>query len=161
MANIEVVLISQLTQRRVVLLGNRSMEIKDRLKLHTHEFEAQGVKYLLVAHAAGLITCLSLLKDYEHTPRLKGIGVFVYLFGFGLIAAAAAYGALAYLVTRTHQFILSDEIRRRETETSTFEGNVTLSGYMWSWAPFVVTAVCSLLLLLSAIGLVMRRFSSL
>jgi hypothetical protein len=42
-------------------------------------------------HAAGLITCLTLLKDYNNTPQLKGVGLFVGLFGMGLIAAMTAF----------------------------------------------------------------------
>jgi hypothetical protein len=47
------------------------------------------VNYLLIAHAAGLVTCVTLLKDYQATP-LKGIGFFVVLFACGLILAIVA-----------------------------------------------------------------------
>jgi hypothetical protein len=50
----------------------------------------KGVNYLLIAHAAGLVTCLTLLKDYKDNPQLKGLGGFIGLFGFGLIFAITA-----------------------------------------------------------------------
>jgi hypothetical protein len=44
-----------------------------------------SVLFALIAHGAGLVTCLTLLKDYDANPRLKGIGWFITLFvtGFG------------------------------------------------------------------------------
>jgi hypothetical protein len=43
---------------------------------------------LMVGHAAGLVTCLTLLKDYKDNSQLAGVGWFVVLFGYGLIIAA-------------------------------------------------------------------------
>jgi hypothetical protein len=37
------------------------------------------------------VSALTLLKDYSPTGTLKGIGVFVWLFGFGLLTAASGY----------------------------------------------------------------------
>jgi hypothetical protein len=42
---------------------------------------------LIIAHAAGLVTCLTLLKDYTATGSLRGMGTFVWVFGVGLILA--------------------------------------------------------------------------
>jgi hypothetical protein len=44
---------------------------------------------LMVGHAAGLVGCLTLLKDYNATSpgHLKGLGAFIWLFGLGLYLA--------------------------------------------------------------------------
>jgi hypothetical protein len=52
---------------------------------------------LMIAHAAGLVTCLTLSKDYKDTPQLKGIGTFVMAFGVGLVFAISAYVDLMIL----------------------------------------------------------------
>jgi threonine/homoserine/homoserine lactone efflux protein len=48
---------------------------------------------LMVANAAGLVTCLTFLKDfkdYNTTPQLKDVGIFVWMFGIGLLLASGA-----------------------------------------------------------------------
>src|SRR6516165_626831 len=59
------------------------------------EIQSKGLNFLLVAHAAGLIACLTVLKDYNTTPQLKGIGAFVWLFGIGLISTIVAISNLS------------------------------------------------------------------
>ena len=51
----------------------------------------KGVHYLLVAHAAGLLTCLSAIKDTANVLALGGIGNLVTLFGVGLISATVLW----------------------------------------------------------------------
>jgi hypothetical protein len=51
------------------------------------EIRSKGFNYLLVAHAAGLIACLTVLKDYDPNPALKRLGSFIWIFGFGLMGA--------------------------------------------------------------------------
>jgi hypothetical protein len=51
-----------------------------------YDHNLKVANYLLVAHGAALVGCLSVLKDYASTPQLKGVGLFVILFGFGLLA---------------------------------------------------------------------------
>ena len=53
---------------------------------------------LMVGHAAGLVTCLTLLKDYKDNSQLEGVGWFVALFGYGLIIAALS--VLAWTIGR-------------------------------------------------------------
>lgn len=60
-----------------------------------YDHELKNANYLLVAHGAGLIGCLSTLKDYSATGQLKGIGVFIALFAIGLILAAFGTAALS------------------------------------------------------------------
>src|SRR5690349_20273346 len=55
------------------------------------EFELEAIKYLLVSNAAGLITCITLVKDHKDNSNLHGIGTFVVIFGLGLVAGALAY----------------------------------------------------------------------
>ena len=56
------------------------------------DVQVKGVNYLMIAHAAGLVTCVTLLKDYkDSSTQLKGIGIFVSLFGCGLILAITAF----------------------------------------------------------------------
>jgi hypothetical protein len=53
----------------------------------TWDVANRAVNTLMVAQAAGLVTCLTLLKDYGDKPQLKGLGVFIAVFGLGLVAA--------------------------------------------------------------------------
>jgi hypothetical protein len=60
---------------------------------------------LMIAHAAGLVTCLTLSKDYKDTPQLKGIGTFVMAFGVGLVFAISAYVARFKLAAQGSQVL--------------------------------------------------------
>jgi hypothetical protein len=51
----------------------------------------KGVHYLLIGHAAGLLACLTALKDYFDHLNLKGIGCLILLFGGGLIATVVLW----------------------------------------------------------------------
>jgi hypothetical protein len=62
----------------------------DVMKDH-YEIHFKSANYLLAAHAVGLVGCLTTLKDYAATPQLKGIGIFVVLFGVGLLASIVNY----------------------------------------------------------------------
>lgn len=68
---------------------------RERLSGH-YDIHLKSANYLLAAHAAGLIGCLATLKDYATTPQLKGIGVYIVIFGIGLLAAAANYIGLVF-----------------------------------------------------------------
>jgi hypothetical protein len=61
----------------------------------------KAINSLMVAHAAGLLACVTLLKDYkEDTPtQLKGLGLFIGSFGLGLVAAIISSALL--LIVRT------------------------------------------------------------
>src|SRR5438045_3153573 len=62
-----------------------------------HGVVTKAANYLLVANGAGLVATLSVIKDYKDTPQLKGMGIFIALFGIGLIAAIICYISGAYL----------------------------------------------------------------
>jgi uncharacterized membrane protein YqjE len=51
------------------------------------EVRSKGLNYLLIAHGAGLVACLTLVKDIDNAPKLKGLGPVIALFGLGLISA--------------------------------------------------------------------------
>jgi hypothetical protein len=58
------------------------------------EVHLKAVNSLLIAHGAGLVACLTLLKDYDTTPHLKHIGWFIGLFAFGLLWGMLAHFSL-------------------------------------------------------------------
>jgi hypothetical protein len=55
------------------------------------EVEFKSVGYLLTANAAGLAGCMTLLKDYSTTPELKGLGLFISMFGAGFLSAVIGF----------------------------------------------------------------------
>jgi hypothetical protein len=62
------------------------------------DLEFKAVGYLIAAHGAGLVGSLSLLKDYDNTPLLKGIGFFIACFGIGLL-----FAVLAFIAAQVHR----------------------------------------------------------
>jgi hypothetical protein len=86
-------------------------DVKSRSELlaHVRELyaeEQQAAKYLMIAHAAGLVTTLTLLKDYKDgLPIFKGIGTFVLLFSGGLAFAIGAYAANMIAQRRAFVFV--------------------------------------------------------
>jgi hypothetical protein len=57
----------------------------------------KGLTGLIVANATGMVACLTLLRDYETATRLKGLGIFIWLFGIGLFCAIWAALAMVWL----------------------------------------------------------------
>ena len=41
----------------------------------------KALNTLMLGHAAGLVTCLTLMKDYKENSQLEGLGTFIALFG--------------------------------------------------------------------------------
>jgi hypothetical protein len=68
-----------------------------------YEIHFKSANYLLAAHAAGLVGCLTVLKDYEATPQLKGMGTFFVLFGVGLLFSISNYIALVFARNHAHR----------------------------------------------------------
>jgi hypothetical protein len=75
------------------LLQRRIDEERQYAKEH-FDVEFKAVGYLLAANAAGLAGCVTLLKDYATVPQLKGIGIFICLFGLGFILAVIGFIAI-------------------------------------------------------------------
>jgi len=121
--------------------------ISEKARDH-YEAQVKSANYLLVAHAAGLVGCLSVLKDYATTPQLKGMGTFIVLFGVGLLGAILNYVSIAFSVmaatNRKDDFSLSG---------LWFAINLTIVG--------AAGGLIGLALLVAAIVVIIARFSSL
>jgi hypothetical protein len=61
-----------------------------------YDTHLKTANYLFVAHGAGLIGCLSVLKDYSTVVQLKGIGLFIFLFGAGFLGGMLNYISLIF-----------------------------------------------------------------
>jgi hypothetical protein len=73
-------------------LNCTKLEAFDRLRqTRTDNWEAtnKALYALIVGHAAGLVACMTFLKDYNAASPgpLKGVGTFITLFGIGLFLA--------------------------------------------------------------------------
>jgi hypothetical protein len=73
---------------------NRLTVLKAMKDHYDHLFSR--VHYLFLAHSAGLVGALTVLKDYVSTPQYRGVGIPAGLFGVGLIAAIVSYIALSF-----------------------------------------------------------------
>lgn len=56
----------------------------------------KSANYLFVSHGVGLVGCITALKDYSSSPELKGLGIFIVLFGVGFLSAIFNYIALTF-----------------------------------------------------------------
>jgi hypothetical protein len=92
------------------------------------------VHYLFVAHSAGLVGTLTILKDYASTPQYRGVGLPAGLFGAGLIAAILTYIALSFAQMVAKNSVLD----RAEQEPSMFVFWVHYGGLAVSVVSFVV-----------------------
>lgn len=106
----------------------------DRLKLNFEaakyfsEMRSKILGYLFTAHGAGLIGCLSVIKDYSTVPQYKGLGVFIAVFAVGMLAAVLAYVAS----------VLDDS-----TEMSAILDGKTLGGHASKLAHLVLVMLMS------------------
>jgi hypothetical protein len=78
-----------MTEQREVL--QKRIEAEHQYAKDALDIQFKGVGYLLAANAAGLAGCMALLKDYSTVPQLKGIGIFIWLFGMGFIFAIIGF----------------------------------------------------------------------
>jgi hypothetical protein len=104
----------------------------------------KNINYLLIAHSATLVGCLSTLKDYNATPQLKGIGVLILISCIGLISAAIAHGLISY----------SRSIQQNEIVHSTALGSADEVVN-----PSLIAMLLSLICFLSSLVIVAYRFS--
>src|SRR5438270_13657349 len=56
---------------------------------------AKGANLLLIAHGAGLAGCTAFFKDLSSTSLYGGLGLYVFIFGTGFMAAISGYGTTA------------------------------------------------------------------
>jgi hypothetical protein len=75
-------------------MEDKRLEVLKSMKDHYDHLHSH-VRYLFLAHGAGLMGGLTILKVYVSTPQYKGVGIPIALFGIGLIAAIAAYITLS------------------------------------------------------------------
>jgi hypothetical protein len=82
-----------------------------------YELHFKGANYLMVAHAAGFVGCLSVLKDYAAVPVLKGIGFYIIIFGIGMIASMLYYISLALARSTALNEVMQDKPPHEPTRT--------------------------------------------
>jgi hypothetical protein len=107
----------------------------------------RALNALMVAQGAGLVTCLTLLKDYDDKPQLKGVGIFIALFGLGLVTAIAS--SFFLLISRPVYLKIPD---KRDKDHRTL---------IWMTKTWIVLAHVSLVILIVAILVAVYEFSSL
>jgi hypothetical protein len=74
------------------------------------------VHYLFIAHGAGLVGCLTVLKDYATTPQYRGVGIPTTLFGLGLISTIVTYVTTSISRTLANNAVLD----KKQHEPSMF-----------------------------------------
>jgi hypothetical protein len=141
-------------------LKTRMNKLGDVAKYHTdllvylresRELELKTISYLLVSHAAGLVACVSVLKDYNSVAQLRGLGVFIWIFGLGLIAAIVAFVCHVLNKELVVMRIEDDENLPDEISISKFFRAVS----------FLTPQLASGALLVIAIAVTIYRFGSL
>lgn len=75
-------------------MEDKRLDVLKSMKDHYDHLYSR-VHYLFMAHGAGFVGGLTILKEYVSTPQYKGVGIPIALFGLGLIAAIAAYITLS------------------------------------------------------------------
>jgi hypothetical protein len=92
---------------RSAVADPQKLSFADRRQARKDLWEAvnKALNTLMVGHAAGLVTCLTLIKDSNNTPQLKGlVGWFTGLFGLGLVFAV--FSAVVWIVNRVEYVVL-------------------------------------------------------
>jgi hypothetical protein len=133
--------------QNVVNLERQQMDGYDKARDH-YDNLLKAANYLLVGHSAGLVGCLSVFKDYQNVPELKGVGLFILLFGTGLLTAVMLYGSI--LIGRM-------ELLRAIHSTKPPTGLAARAAYWCS----VVGVWISVAAFVYAVVVVMYRFASL
>jgi hypothetical protein len=127
--------------------AEKRQEIYERRK-DLWEATNKALNALMVGHGAGLVTCLTLLKDYNAASpgHLKGLGLFIALFGVGLVLALGS--AVVWIVGRYNYWIFPYGRR----------WNVPVGGRDWTTA---LLAILSTLFMLAAILAAVFNFARL
>ena len=88
-------------------IKNKDELLADLREDYTTHFTIAGL--LLAAHAACLGYCIKVLNDYASAnPVNRGVGIFVAIFGAGLIAAIVNYASLFFARMVARNAIRSD-----------------------------------------------------
>ena len=123
-------------------------ELRFRLLRDHYENHGKSANYLLAAHGAGLIACMSILKDYAQTPQFKGLGVFIVIFGVGLLGSIVMYISVA--ISRMIALNMAVYDDRRLSPLASFLLGLNIAG-------LILAVLC----LFIAIALLICRFASL
>jgi hypothetical protein len=116
------------------------------LKLYgdNYDLHFKGANYLFVAHGAGLVGCLAMVKDYATTPSYKGVGVFIIVFGCGFLTGILYYASLAF----TRATVMNSLMDRKEPDAGTIK--------FLTNTHFVTLLLCLLFLVAAVIGLMVK-----
>jgi hypothetical protein len=107
----------------------------------------KAIQSLMIANGAALVTCLTLLKDYDTATKYKGIGTFIALFGSGFLAAVAAFVCSFHLHISLYDLMFQRPLKKKGINWS-----VWFTGF-WTLA--------STTMLAAAVFLIIRQFKSL
>jgi hypothetical protein len=80
----------------------------EALRAH-FELLGKGTNYLLLGHSAGLVGCLSVIKERPDSlpTQFRSIGLLILIFGAGLL-----FACLLWLMSMTTQINLTHDIMR-------------------------------------------------
>jgi hypothetical protein len=139
-------------------IGGREMSAYDsRTKLEglRDHFEtlSKGGSYLLIAHSAGLVGCLSVVKDHpEKLPaQLQGIGQLILLFGSGLLLGVLFWGMSMAIKISVTQSIISQQRPSKSWVCWLYRRLIGVIAHVGLWG--------SLAAFVAAIILIMSRFT--
>lgn len=107
----------------------------------------KAIQSLMIANGAALVATLSLLKDYDATPKYKGIGTFINLFGLGFLTAI-----VAFLFAFSLRLDMPGMLPPRPAKAK---------GRKWSMRLTGLFAFASSLMLMTAVFLIITRFKGL
>jgi hypothetical protein len=138
--------------------GGREMSVYDsRTKLEAlrDHFEtfSKGANYLLVGHGAGLVGCLSVVKEHpDQLPsHIQGIGQLVLLFGSGLLLGVLFWGMSMVIKISVMQSIISQKGPSQSWLLWLYWHLIAAIAYIGLWGSLVAFVV--------AIVLIMSRFT--
>jgi hypothetical protein len=117
------------------------------------EIFGKGANYLLVGHGAGLVGCLSVLKDHpENLPQqFHGLGQLVLLFGTGLLLSSLFWGMSMLIKINVTQAIISEKQPSNTWSSWVYKRSTELLAHIMLWG--------SLIAFIAAIVLIMSQFT--
>lgn len=122
------------------MTDDRQFEVDFVQRNYDHNLKTAN--YLIAAHGACLLLALSALKDYTPSGPLKGIGLFILLFGLGLLAAMLNYASLS--VSRSVAINAARDGVDSDEATTALLSKVHLSALATSLGTLVVALTVSI-----------------
>lgn len=122
-------------------------DLDTRLRAAKEHFDTllRGALLLGTVNSAGLLTFIGMFKDYIHLPPILTPGLFVTIFGAGLLSSVLLYVGLALSKVELLQALVSEE-----PEFTRMLSPMTVVGAIGAFGAPVV-----------AFGIAVYRFSSL